>query len=378
MRRRNRTKKSQNFAVFLCMGLLFCASLLLIPCFPVSANSIDSVFSVTSSNTLRRGETFEVSVSPAQDDIAAFVLFADFDPEHVTKASVELSAGLRDGYIYTSEREGQIAVTCAARKGKSFSANDTISFSFRTDGNTDAPEISVSVEVADAADSTAKSMLAAPEYHTVSASFEAAPASDCQLLSLTPPTGKITPAFSPDVYSYTLSVPFSTASVIFDTSASEGAAVQVNRKNLGAGGSTTDFVFTVTAADGVTRATYTVAVTRGVRGTSPTTAPRPTNAPRPAASSKSSAASSSSASPSSGSAGRGDSDNGNAEPVLDAGVGTEPFAGDAVNTQNALYISRAERFSILSSLLPILGKVMACIVFGILILAVWIRYKQRD
>lgn len=63
------------------------------------------------------------------------------------------------------------------------------------------------------------------------------------------------------MFQYSLSVPFSVTSLVFDAQPTEGCSVRVNRKNLGAGGSTVNFEFTVTPESGET-AVYTVAVTR--------------------------------------------------------------------------------------------------------------------
>ena len=85
---------------------------------------------------------------------------------------------------------------------------------------------------------------------------------DAYLLSLTPASGTLTPAFDPDIYQYNLTVPFEVTTMTFTAEAPEGATYRVNRKNLGAGGSDTDFEITVTAADGETRQVYTVTVHR--------------------------------------------------------------------------------------------------------------------
>lgn len=85
---------------------------------------------------------------------------------------------------------------------------------------------------------------------------------DAYLLSLTPASGTLTPAFDPDIYQYNLTVPFEVTTMTFTAEVPEGATYRVNRKNLGAGGSDTDFEITVTAADGETRQVYTVTVHR--------------------------------------------------------------------------------------------------------------------
>ena len=92
--------------------------------------------------------------------------------------------------------------------------------------------------------------------------------SDASLLSLTPATGTLTPAFDPDVYEYSLTVPFEVTTMTFTAEAPAGATYRVNRKNLGAGGSDTVFEITVTAADGETRQVYTVTVHRSEKAAS--------------------------------------------------------------------------------------------------------------
>ncbi len=96
------------------------------------------------------------------------------------------------------------------------------------------------------------------------------------LLSLVPETGQLDQAFSPDRFSYTMSVPFSVTSATFQTQPAPGASCRVNRKNLGAGGSDTDFLFTVTAADGKTKQVYKVTVHREEKeGTAGSLSPSP-------------------------------------------------------------------------------------------------------
>ena len=91
---------------------------------------------------------------------------------------------------------------------------------------------------------------------------EPALSDDARLLSLTPASGTLTPAFDPDRLEYTLTVPFEITTMTFTAEAAEGATYRVNRKNLGAGGSDTVFKITVTAADGETKQVYEVTVHR--------------------------------------------------------------------------------------------------------------------
>ena len=58
---------------------------------------------------------------------------------------------------------------------------------------------------------------------------------DASLLSLTPASGTLTPAFDPDVYEYSLTVPFEVTTMTFTAEAPAGATYRVNRKNLRCG-----------------------------------------------------------------------------------------------------------------------------------------------
>ena len=101
---------------------------------------------------------------------------------------------------------------------------------------------------------------AIPEDVDVSLSFQVLepPSSDARLLSLAPDHGQLQPAFDPDVFAYTMTVPYEVEAVTFTAEPVPGAACRVNRKNLGSGGSDTLFRITVTAEDGETKSEYQV------------------------------------------------------------------------------------------------------------------------
>ena len=104
------------------------------------------------------------------------------------------------------------------------------------------------------------------------------------LLSLVPETGQLDQAFSSDKLRYTMTVPFSVTAVTFQTQPAPGASCRVNRKNLGAGGSDTEFLFTVTAADGKTKQVYSVTVHREEKESSSASgklSPSPGQSPAP-------------------------------------------------------------------------------------------------
>lgn len=107
---------------------------------------------------------------------------------------------------------------------------------------------------------------------------------EADLLVLRPSAGELVPEFSPGTTEYRVEVPYSVEEMSFEMSASPGAKVSVNRKNLGSGDSSTPFKLTVTAEDGVTKRVYTVTVHRAAYSAptpKPTATPRPTGTPKP-------------------------------------------------------------------------------------------------
>lgn len=102
---------------------------------------------------------------------------------------------------------------------------------------------------------------------------------DARLLSLTPEQGQLSPAFDPEVLEYRLTVPFEVTTMTFVAQPAEGASYRVNRKNLGAGGSSTLFTLTVTAEDGTAKRIYQVTVYRQEKAAA--ASPSPTRTPSP-------------------------------------------------------------------------------------------------
>lgn len=233
--------------------------------FGISASAAETkpVFHIEKEpDALRRGSSFRIVLSPAQDELSAFVLFADYDLDDVAQVKAVFSDNLKDAYLYTSEQDGRLAVVYTSKDGRCMPEDGTLTLTFRTSADSLSDSVPVHITVTDAAAADAQPLIGAPEIYELNTAFSPDPASDSTLLSLTPPAGTLVPPFDPEIFNYTLDVPFSSASLIFDAVPAQGATVRVNRKNLGAGGSTVDFSFTVTAADGETKSVYTVSVTR--------------------------------------------------------------------------------------------------------------------
>ncbi len=83
-----------------------------------------------------------------------------------------------------------------------------------------------------------------------------------RLAFLKPDTGSLSPAFSPEVFSYTLQVPSSVKEVHFEAEAQNGAKITISRYRLQAAGKTTEIRITLTDED-AGKTVYVVTVHRG-------------------------------------------------------------------------------------------------------------------
>lgn len=82
------------------------------------------------------------------------------------------------------------------------------------------------------------------------------------LNTLEPSSGKLEPAFSPDILDYVLNVPSSVSTVEFQAEAAENGSVKVSRKTLQKAGSATTITVTALSEDEKERTQYVVTVNR--------------------------------------------------------------------------------------------------------------------
>ncbi len=207
------------------------------------------------SDSYKAGDTVKVTVRLNENqNTAAFLLEAYYDTE---KLSFKKTENLSSCYMKSNDKNGCVSI--AALSKKNIFSGDAFSISFKLLDDSDSSSIDLAFR--DLADSGGAQSLS--DFNLSLAVIPKEKASgECELKSLSVSDGSLNEKFSSDVYSYTMNVPYSVKSLSFDCAVSDGASYKVNRKNLGSGGSTTDFVITVTAADG-TKREYTIAVTRG-------------------------------------------------------------------------------------------------------------------
>lgn len=206
--------------------------------------------------------------------IDACVFCMDFDCELLEFEGTQKVSG---GYLVNTVDGGSLrAVYSSWSDGGGL---ESASFEFKAVKGADITRTRVRVWVEQTA-----APVEVPDMPPVSVSCQgASPASsEADLLVLRPSAGELVPEFSPDTLEYRVEVPYSVEEMSFGMSASPGARVSVNRKNLGSGDSSTPFKLTVTAEDGVTKRIYTVTVHRAAYAAptpKPTATPKPTKAP---------------------------------------------------------------------------------------------------
>ena len=195
-------------------------------------------------------------------EVAAFRTQVEYDPTVLEYLRPTYGESVQAGTVTTQNTPGKVAsVYTAPAGGPYLAAEDAIIYRFRI---LESAVPGLATVFASAFELSTPEPAAIPEDVDVSLSFQVLepPSSDARLLSLAPDHGQLQPAFDPDVFAYTMTVPYEVEAITFTAEPVPGAACRVNRKNLGSGGSDTLFRITVTAEDGETKNEYHVTVHR--------------------------------------------------------------------------------------------------------------------
>ena len=195
-------------------------------------------------------------------EVAAFRAQVQYDPTVLEYLRPTYGESVQAGTVTTQNTPGKVAsVYTAPAGGPYLAAEDAIVYRFRI---LESAVPGLATVFASAFELSTPEPAAIPEDVDVSLSFQVLepPSSDARLLSLAPDHGQLQPAFDPDVFAYTMTVPYEVEAITFTAEPVPGAACRVNRKNLGSGGSDTLFRITVTAEDGETKNEYHVTVHR--------------------------------------------------------------------------------------------------------------------
>ncbi|MFR5134412.1 MAG: cadherin-like beta sandwich domain-containing protein [Acutalibacter sp.] len=194
--------------------------------------------------------------------VAALRIRLEYDPEVLRFQEVQYGDQLEKGEAATKNEDGVLStVVTLPGEETSLDIGDLLVCSFLVRGDAPLEKTLLRASVFQVVDGNSEPVQEVMETE-LALQVLPPPSTDARLLSLVPETGQLTPAFHPEVLEYRLSVPFEVTSMTFAAQPAEGASCRVNRKNLGAGGSATLFLLTVTAEDGESKRVYQVTVHR--------------------------------------------------------------------------------------------------------------------
>lgn len=233
--------------------VMFCFAVAFILCLTLSVSASETLTASMDKDSCTAGEYIRVKVEYSGENIGAFLADMQYDPESLRYVRTENDS---DDYVKSADSNGILRTVYTVKtngKGSLFTAVFKVLPT--------AVKADVSVKLYDIVDSNANSF--GPDKSFNLSSAVSIPSGEALLLDLIPSTGELKEDFSPYTTSYTMSVPYEVKSLTFKATVSPGAKCSINRKNLGSGGSVTDFVLTVTSEDEETKNIYTIKVTRG-------------------------------------------------------------------------------------------------------------------
>ena len=269
--------------------LALCFTSLLILALRLPAHAAGGFFVSLSKEEGKAGETIGLTVSydGSLGEIGAFHAQILFDSGAAEYQGVSKSAALSNAYTVTQAADGVIDLVYVQKESPVFEAGELFTFRFQIADDVYEKELQFYCSILQIVSPDGVDL--GDEDEQLTLSIAPAPSEEASLLSLIPSAGELVPAFSPNQFDYALSVPFEVTTLTFTAEAAEGASWKVNRKNLGAGGSDTEFFLTVTAQDGKTKAQYQVTVHREEKAgatETPTPTPKPAAAAKPTATPK--------------------------------------------------------------------------------------------
>ena len=190
---------------------------------------------------------------------SAFLIEADY-PEGFKFDSTERSSKLKSGYCEIFDSGSKLSFVYTYKDGKVLAPEkDFLVFKFKVTGE-EAAEKSFIFNITGVLNEYGNNLM--PD-STGEIKVNINPEKvKAKLNKLIPSAGSLNPSFKSDIYEYKMYVPYSVSSITFTTELEGEAEISVNRKNLGSGGSITEFIITVKEADGE-KQFYKVLVTRG-------------------------------------------------------------------------------------------------------------------
>ncbi len=258
-------KRRWNTALIMSLFFLFC--LLAVPHPRIFAEESGALFSLrTEPQSVYPGESFQLIIRAHDRDlespVAGFRFSVSYDPGQLTLQNISHSKQIRSGTLQTYEREDEIRGTYVCEGiAPTLLSGDCIFLTFAVSPEIPPGSVELEAKIFDLAAWNEQSL--PQEYSGIfSVAVDALPSDRAQLTELSPSAGSLEPAFSPDIHTYSVTVPPEVDRMEFSTQAVENGTVAVSRKTLGAKGSTTEITITVTSESGDGKDEYTVLVYR--------------------------------------------------------------------------------------------------------------------
>lgn len=279
-------------------GILWSLLLLLIIVCPQQAGAEETPAfrPQLSVNHGRTGERVELSIpyDGSLGKIGAFLIRVEYDDSVFRYVRAQASAEMKAGYVLI-DGGSYHAVSVYTLKNEASclnAAGETFTYFFDVLADAMEGETSFRVTVEQVVSPVPESLCEDIQCE-LGFAVDPPPSEDARLLSLKPDVGQLTPDFVPGIYRYEMEVPFAVKTVSFQAEAVKGATWKVNRKNLGAGGTSVDYVLTVQAENRQSTGQYVVSVFRKEKETGaessgevPSVAPDPTEKPKAASTPK--------------------------------------------------------------------------------------------
>ena len=235
--------------ISMALVLLLCLSLLSITAFAAGESA-----SLTGPGTVRAGDTITLTLNLKGNGIFGASGTLSYDSSQLTLVGTNAVIGAP----WAVEFNGNMFVAYDNNLTNPINGTAALfTVTFKVGNVAPGTAITVSYNEVTATDGTADANIGTVSYK---ATVAEPMSGDCTLTGLTVSNAEISPAFDPNVTSYTASVPFAVEKLDIAATPVNKATVSVYSPNLTPGG-TTNVSVTVTAENGATKV-YTIAVTR--------------------------------------------------------------------------------------------------------------------
>ncbi len=209
--------------------------------------------------------TFSLNFLPSEPiNVSAYRLKVKFDSSKLSYKGLYSYINNDDFKSYT--KDGDLTVLFVTSENgvnlKSGSVQTMLELNFKVLSSCDIGPLEVSAVVDGLCDYDATA-IPLPNIDPVEINVVQTGDANCDLATLSLDDYTITPAFSADITTYSVDVPYSKSTIEFITAPLDDTAnVKANRKTLKSAGTVTDVNLTVTSADKKSKKVYTVKVNR--------------------------------------------------------------------------------------------------------------------